>query len=90
MHFLLPMSQKGQITIPKKLRSLFNLRPNTVVRVSVESKNNSLRIEPVRRLSEAQFPIKVKKELLKKYPIDTIRKSIEDNYGIREVDSGRF
>ncbi|OGF21686.1 hypothetical protein A2Y83_03485 [Candidatus Falkowbacteria bacterium RBG_13_39_14] len=71
------MTQKGQITIPKKIRSFFNLMPSQKLIIQLEKEKNSIKIKPSQSFLDAAKKIKVRK----KTNVLKAREAFEKNYG---------
>lgn len=74
MQVITTITQKGQVTLPKKIRSLFGIHEYD--RVFVEAGNDHIKIKPAEDILDlaGKFEVKNKKPILK------ARESMEKHY----------
>lgn len=88
--FYSTLTQKGQITLPKKIREMLNLSKYDTVAISTTTSEDKVILTKAPDILDMAGTLKVDPKLVKKYPVEKVRELMEKEYGKLERTSGRF
>ena len=74
------VTSKGQVVIPKKIRDVFNIRPNSKIQFIIN--NKQIVVKPAATVDEMHGFIKTNKKLSKKDQQAIIKKAILKKHNI--------
>lgn len=90
MYHLATVTQKGQITLPKKVREILKVDKYDSIAITVDQKRQEVTLKKAPDIVDMAGTLKVDKKLLKKYPVEKTRELMEKEYGKFEKNTGRF